>query len=62
MNIRDWSAPLVELEPTSRRLYEALNRKEWEAAEKAAEELHDIVGELMRLCIYNRVVSGTGKM
>ena len=48
---RDWSSFQVNLEPLSRKLYEHLNRHEWEEAADAADELASIATRLYVIAV-----------
>lgn len=56
----DWGELHVQLQPLTRKLYEAMSRQEWDDAEKLACELSNVAFEIQRLCIKHNVRSGLG--
>jgi cob(I)alamin adenosyltransferase len=57
---QDYSFYETQILPLSRQLYEHMIRREWEEAEKYADQLSDCVFEMKRICIKNQVCSGEG--
>lgn len=60
MRPMDWAEMAVLIRPLARKLEEHLNRREYQDAEEAADQLSEITFELKRMCIANQVKSGIG--
>ena len=58
--VHDFSHHTVQLQPIARELYEHMSRREWTAAERAAQALADLAFELKQHALRQQIRSGIG--